>query len=113
MIDDLEKYSILPVEKNIDPRTLLYQYPSMPVVKYAKLMQQHCFNQALAVAEEMAHKQGYVLLPSTCMHWERVSKFGNERRVKVGRNTFYLMRLKEMTKGEIKKIEIYIEEEKS
>jgi len=111
---DLKEYSILPEDyKSKDPRNLLYHFPSLPVVKYAKLMQTWSFYQALGVAEDLAHRQGYVLLPSFCMHWQRVQKHGPDRRVKIGRNSFYLMRLKELTKTEKNKLENHIEEVKN
>lgn len=113
MITDLRTYSILPEDyKRNDPRNLLYHFPSLPTVKYAKMMQKWCFLQALAVAEDLAHRQDYILLPSHCMHWGRIQK-RPDRRVKIGRNSFYLMRLKELTKTEKYKLENHIEEVKN
>lgn len=96
--------------KQSDPRSLLYHYPSLPIVKYAKLMQKYSFNQALDVAENMAHRLGYLLIPSACMHWQRIQKYGSDRRVKIGKFNYYLLRLDEMTKSEFRKLEKYIEE---
>lgn len=109
-LSDLKEYSILPKDyKSKDPRNLLYHFPSLPIVKYAKLMQTFSFHQALGVAEDLGHRLGYVLLPSHCMHWQRIQKNG-ERRVKIGRNSFYLMRLNELTRNEKSKLINHIEE---
>jgi|SRR5690625_313484 len=102
--------SILPPKyKKRDPRQLLYHFPNMPVVKYAKMMQKYSFNHALAVAEDVAHKNGYILIPYDCMHWQRTQRF-SDRRVKIGRNSFFMMREKELTKSERIKLQIYLEE---
>lgn len=111
LAEDLRPYSIVPEGfRESDPRSLLYHYPSLPVVKYAKLMQRYSHLQALDVAEDLSMRQGYVLLPSSCIHWERVRKYGPERRIKIGRYSYYLMRLKEMTDSELAKLKNYIEE---
>lgn len=113
LIDALKTYSIVPMDfKFKDPRKELFLFPSMPVVWYAKKMQVYSFNQALEVAEDMAHKLGYVLLPATCIHWQRVQKIGQDRRVKIGKYSYYLMRLNEMTKTELTKLDNLIEEMK-
>ncbi|WP_017187386.1 hypothetical protein [Alkalibacillus haloalkaliphilus] len=102
--------SILPPKYRAkDPRQLLYHFPSMPVVKYAKLMQEFSFNHALSVAEDVAHKNGYILVPYKCMHWERKKRFV-DRRVKIGRNSFFMMKQLELTKSEKAKLDDYIEE---
>lgn len=108
-MDELKKYSIVPPGNDKDPRALLYHFPSLPIVKYAKMMQKYSFIQAVAAAEKVAHLSNYILLPSKCMHWQRVKK-NNERRVKVGKNTFYLMRLNELTKSEHQKLLYYIDD---
>lgn len=110
LLEELKEYSVVPRRfKAKDPRALLYHFPSLPIVKYAKLMQKYSFNQALEAAEGVAHYSGYLLLPSRCMHWQRV-KNHFERRVKVGKHTFYLMRLKELTKSERQKLMYYIDD---
>lgn len=110
-MDDLKAYSIVPADFDAkDPRTLPFHFPSFPVVKFAKLMQKYSFNKTLFAIQEVANRQGYILLPAVCMHWERVKKFGQERRARVGKNNFYLMRLNELTKLEISKLQNYIEE---
>lgn len=110
LIHNLKEYSIVPKNfKGKDPRALLYHFPSLPIVKYAKLMQKYSFNQALEAAESVANYSGYLLLPSACMHWQRV-KNHFERRVKVGKNTFYLMRDYELTRSEKNKLMNYIDD---
>lgn len=109
-MNELKEFSIVPKEfEKKDPRQLLYHFPSLPVVKYAKLMQVYSFNTTVKVAEELANRQGYVLLPFKCIHWQRAQKF-SERRLKIGKNTFYLMQLKELTGNEKSKMIDYIEE---
>ena len=111
LADDLRKYSIIPENfREKDPRTLLYHFPSLPIVKYAKLMQTYSHLMALDVAEDLSMRQGYVLLPFSCIHWKRAQKMGAERRLKIGRNSYYLMRLQEMTDGELGKLQDHIEE---
>src|SRR5690606_32501187 len=110
----MEEYSIVPPQyKKKDPRSLLYHFPSLPIVKYAKLMQQFSFYQALEVAENLANRQGYILLPWSCIHWQRAKNFGRDRKVKIGRKSFFMMRLDELTKSEKEKLEMYIEEMKA
>jgi hypothetical protein len=109
----MEQYSLVPNDfKDKDPRQLVYLYPtSLNVVAYAKRMQEFSFYQALEVAEVLAHRQGFVLLPWSCMHWQRAKNFGSDRKIKVGRNSFFLMKVEEMTKVEKRKLETYIQEE--
>lgn len=105
-------YSLVPERyRDKDPRSLLYLYPtSINIVAYAKKMQRFSFYQALEVAEDLAKRQGYILLPYSCIHWERAKKFGGERRVKIGRNSFYLMRESELTKREKEKLISHLED---
>lgn len=110
MFADLKKYSVVNQKyKEKDPRTLLYHFPSLPVITYAKMMQTYSFHQAVDAAERVSHHHGYLLVPSICIHWGRVKKFVN-RRVKIGRNNFYFLRPKEMTKVEKEKLKNYIED---
>lgn len=102
----VEEFTLVPKKyKEKDPRALLYLYPnSLNIVAYAKKMQTFSFYQALEVAEDMAKKQGYILLPFNCIHWERAKKYGEDRRVKIGRKSFFLMRPDELTKTEKTKL---------
>jgi hypothetical protein len=94
-----------------DPRPLLFLYPnSINIVAYAKQMQEFAFYQALEVAEDLAKRQGFILLPWTCIHWQRAKNFGIDRKVKIGRKSFFLMKPNELTKSEEMKLERYLEE---
>lgn len=107
----IQNLSVVPDHfKDKDPRNLLYHFPSMPVVKYAKLMQDYCFFRQLKVAEEMAHKLGFILIPFDCMNWQRKKQFGADRKVKIGRNSYFMMKQNELTRTEQKKLNSYIED---
>lgn len=97
-------------EKNI--RALPYLYPTkLNLVVYAKQMQELAFYQALEVAENLARRQGFMLVPWSCLHWQRAKAYGPDRKIKIGRNSFFLLKPNELTKGEIKKLEQYYTEE--
>lgn len=109
---NLSKITLVPREyRKKDPRSLLYYYPtSINVVAYAKKMQKFSFYQTLEVAEELAKKQGYILLPYSCMHWQRAKNYGVDRKIKIGRNSYFLMKPHELTKTEKVKLQRYLEE---
>lgn len=97
--------------KDKDPRNLVYWFPTtINVVSYAKQMQKFSFYQTLEVAETMAKRQGSILLPWSCIHWKRAKEYGSDRRVKIGRKSFFLMKMNELTKGEAAKLKDYLEE---
>jgi len=108
----IKKYSIIPKNyKDKDPRTLPFLYPkTINIVAYAKKVQAFSFYQTLEVAEDLANRQGYILLPWSCMHWERAKRFGVDRKVKIGRKSFFMMKVDELTPGEMKKLERYIDD---
>jgi hypothetical protein len=112
---NIEDYSLVPKEyRKKDPRSLLYLYPeSINIVAYAKKMQKFAFYQALEVAEDLARRQGYILLPWSCIHWQRAKNFGSDRKIKIGRNSFFLMRANELTKNERLKFITYLDEIKA
>lgn len=109
---ELENISIVPKNyKDKDPRTLPFLYPkTINIVSYAKSVQAFSFFQTLEVAEDLANRQGYLLLPWSCIHWERAKKYGSERKVKIGRKSFFMLRVDELTKGEKAKLEQYIKD---
>lgn len=109
----LEEYSLIPEDfKKKDPRQLLYHNPTtINIVAYAKKMQQFSFYQALEVAEIMAKKLGYILVPYSCFHWQRAKAYAVDRKIKIGRNTYFMMKPHELTKTELKKLKDIIEEE--
>jgi hypothetical protein len=112
MMFNPQEFTLIPKEyKKKDPRCLLYLYPnSINIVAYAKRMQEFAFYQALEVAEDLARKQGFILLPWSCIHWQRAKNFGIDRKVKIGRNSFFLMKPNELTKSEEIKLVRHLEE---
>lgn len=103
--------SLLPPHfKDKDPRTLLYHFPSIPAVKIAKLYQEYTFYKQLEVAEEVANNMGYLLIPYVCVHQKRREKLSQDRKVKIGRNSYFMMAKNEMTMKERKKFIEYIQE---
>lgn len=103
-------YSLVPQHyKDKDPRTLLYHFPSIPVVKFAKITQRFYFFKQLEIAQDIVNRMGYILLPSACMHWERVKQFA-DRRIRIGRNSFFMMKTEELTEAEKRKLYEYLEE---
>lgn len=109
---DFENFSLIPKDyKKKDPRSLLYLYPnSVNIVAYAKKMQRFSFYQSLEIAEDLAKRQGYILLPWECLHWQRAKTFGMDRKIKIGRKSFFLMKPKELTKNESLKLGNYLSE---
>ena len=105
-------FTIVPKNyKNQDPRALLYLYPTtFNIVAFAKKLQQFSFYQTLEVAEDMAKKQKMILLPYSCIHWERAKQYGHDRKVKIGRKSFFLMKREELTKKEHQKLLDHIHE---
>ena len=108
----LEEFSLVPKDyKKKDPRALLYLYPeTINYVAYAKRMQIFSFYQSLEIVEDLAKRQGYLLLPWTCIHWNRAKNFGPSRKVKIGRKSFFMLKPTELTKSEKMKREGYLEE---
>ena len=111
---NVENFTLIPAKykaKDRDPRSLLYLYPTtVNFVAYAKKMQDFCFYQALEVAEDMAKRQNFILLPFSCIHWERAKQFGPDRKIKIGRKSFFLMKIDELTKKENEKLEKHLSE---
>lgn len=107
-----EMISVIPKNyKHKDPRPLLYLYPNtINIVSYAKQMQTFAFYQSLEVAEDLARRQGFILLPWSCMHWQRAKEYGVDRKVKIGRKSFFLMKQDELTKSEKIKLQNYLDE---
>lgn len=109
---NLKKFSLVPRNyKKKDPRTLPYLFPeTLNIVAYAKKVQLFSFYQTLEVAEDLAKRQGFILLPWSCIHWQRAKNYGIDRKIKIGRKSFFLMKPDELTKGEKRKLEQYISE---
>lgn len=108
----IEDITLIPKNYKLnDPRPLSYLYTnSINIVAYAKKMQKFSFYQSLEIAEDLANRQGFILLPFDCIHWQRAKAFGKDRKVKIGRKSFFLMKIDELTKNEIKKLEIHLYE---
>lgn len=107
----INELSLVPIKyKDRDPRALLYNFPSLPKVKFAKLMNEFYFYKALEAVEEAAGKLGFILVPRTCMHWKRCRDYSEDRKVKCCGKTFFMMKVEELTMNEIDKLENYIEE---
>lgn len=108
---NLLEMSLVPHDyKKKDPRALLYLYPaSLNIVSYAKQMQKFSFYQSLEIAEDLAARQGFILLPWSCIHWQRAKNYGNDRKIKIGRKSFFLMKPNELTKSEKSKLKAMLE----
>lgn len=107
---NIDTFTLIPAGyKNKDPRTLLYLYPnSINIVAYAKQMQQFSFYQSLEIAQDLAKRQGFILLPWDCIHWQRAKQYGSDRKIKIGRKSFFMMKINELTKTETNKLELYL-----
>jgi len=108
--EQIKNISLVPENyKEKDPRPLTYLNPStINIVSYTKSIQKFHFNQMLEIAEDLANRQGFILLPYACMHWERAKKYGHDRKIKIGRKSFFMMYPKELTKNERLKLADYI-----
>lgn len=95
--------TIVPQEilKN-DPQHLLFHYPEIHPVRYTQLHADYHFWRAVDAAEKTAAMFERYLVPASCLHWERRSKFAHKR-VQVGRKTFYALARDEMTRREFEK----------
>lgn len=102
------KLSILPERKLDDPRTLLYFYPKMPAVRFAKLITDFHNDEKLRMAEAIANSLGAFLVPSGCLHW-RFRKNYSDRMVQVGYQTYYTLKREEMTDGAWRKFSDHVE----
>src|SRR5690606_5314239 len=89
----------------------MYHFPSMPKVKFAKLMNKYWFYKALEAVEMAANKMGFVLVPFSCMTWRRKKDYAEDRKVIINGRSFFMMRENELTKFEREKLELYIRTE--
>lgn len=111
------EFSIVPPNfKDKDPRGLAKLYPKMirrnnqSFIGFLKEMQAFDFYNSLNMFEEYAHENGFILLPATIIHWRRRNELGSKRRIRVGRNAFYLMREDELNKREKERLADYIKD---
>ncbi|MEK5090511.1 hypothetical protein MKY98_26955 [Paenibacillus sp. FSL M8-0228] len=102
--------TIVPASKiKHDPQELLYQFPSIPKIRYTRLSQEYYFWRQVKNAESIAAMFGRLLIPTSCLHWQRKNIF-EERRVQVGRNCYYVLNREELTKTEYSKYMAIVKE---
>lgn len=95
--------TIIPAGKlKHDPQRLLYHFPSIDKVRYTKLSQEYYYWHSVSVAEGTARMFGRLLIPARCLHWERKTRFA-DRRLQIGKKSFYVMAMDEMTEVEKEK----------
>lgn len=95
--------TIIPVDKLAsDPQHLLYHFPSIHPVKYTKMSAEYHFWRSVAVAEQVAKMSGKLLIPATCLHWERKVRHA-DRRLQIGKKSFFVMSQEELTNNELHK----------
>lgn len=104
--------SVVPkIKYTSDPQTLLYHMPSMPAVKYARLSNTYQNYTLLLKTEQLAKQLGYLLVSAECIHYRRRQKLiDDNRRIKLSGRSWYTLRPSEMTKSELIKHKIYIQE---
>lgn len=91
-----------------DPRNLPYLFPSMPLTRYAKIINQYINWKLLALAEDIARIEGKRVIPSQCLHWERKKKY-EDKSIRIARRSFYLMDEDELTDLEWEKYRSFCE----
>jgi hypothetical protein len=103
-------YSVVPDRKIKDPRQLLFHFPSMNAQRYAQLVAEFHQDQMLRMAEQIAQGLGFLLIPSSCLHWKVKARIAAERKVNIGRCTYYMLKQEEIPKKSLEKFIEYIEE---
>ena len=91
-----------------DPTKLLYLYPSMPKIRYAKQVDNYYRAQVIAAAEQAAKLNHCLLVPARCIHYKRRDQ--SKRMVLFGRS-YYILRKDDMTELEIEKYKAVCEVE--
>ncbi|GAE32876.1 hypothetical protein [Halalkalibacter hemicellulosilyticus] len=89
----MSEYSLIPpnYRKKGDPRALLFKRKKLPKVLFAQLMNEFWFYKALESLEDMANKQGFILVPTSILNWRRRAVFTEKRKVILnGRAYFFL-----------------------
>lgn len=100
--------SIVPTERlRHDPQTLLYQFPSIPAVRFQRLSRDYYFWKLVQIAERIAAITSRLLVPRECLHWQRKQQF-RDRQVMVLKSSFYVLSEAEMTKTELAKYQAAI-----
>lgn len=99
------KYSIVSPEKTAKDRsTLAYHFPSMPLVKYAKMAREYFFWKHVETAENMAFMVGKILVPAECIHWKRKKEL-QPWAVRIHRSSFYVLDKEVLNKNELQRYE--------
>ena len=83
-----------------DPTKLLYLYPSVPKIRYAKMVDNYYRAQAILAAEKAAKANHCYLVPARCINYKRRDQ--SKRIVLYGRS-YYVMSMDEMTDVEMAK----------
>ena len=112
-----DNFTIVPQDlQEKDPRPFAYLYPetircnNQKFISFIKQLQRFTFYQSVQQFERFGKANGYILLPSSVLHWRRRSELGQERRVLIGRNTFYFVRQSELNEREQAKLLAHVEE---
>lgn len=113
----MKEFSLVPKNfRDKDPRSLAKTHPNTirtdnrSFISFVKKWQKFDYYNSLNMFEEYAHSNGFILFPATIMHWRRCEHFGEKRRARVGRKSFYLVREYELTEREKKRLNDYITE---
>lgn len=101
ILGDEVEVSIVQIEKiENDPQEFLYRFPDITAVEYHKMQQEFTFWKTVQIAEKVAEVSGLLLVPRSCIHWERKLKFDCERRIIIKKRVFYLISESDMTESE-------------
>ena len=116
---NIDEFTLVPNGyKDKDPRQMAFNFrrtiqdTSNGLIIYNKYVQQFIYYHSLDVAEQFAKMMGFILLPSSCIHWRRAKEISH-RRVQVGRKTFYALNKSELNINEKKKLVNYLDEIKN
>lgn len=112
---DVKKFTIVPeTYKNKDPRQFAYHQRNNMItsnrafVTYNKYVSDFLFYHSLQAAEEVAKCFDHILVPTNCLNWRRAQDLA-QRRIFVGRKSFYTMFPEELRPIEKKKLLRYLE----
>lgn len=74
----------------------------MHPVRYTKLSREFNYWKTVDAAEQTANALGCLLVPASCLHWSRKTKKA-ERRIQIGRHSFFALSRDELTDVEYAK----------
>lgn len=109
MSQRLTHLSILPKRDGRNPMHYLYHNPSCNAQKYARIANEIYRNRMLCAAEDVARSCGKLLVPTSCLHWEFRGKVA-DRRVRLGREVYYVLAQDEIPPQSFEKYLDYIAE---